>query len=104
MKLKYLSRKAKKQYLQTTGQCPYCGYTDLSYGGIEMNGEELMQDVACPECLRGWMDCYVLTDLVELDPVCGICHKSLAEGEDVTFVRHKGYFHSECADKDSSSR
>ncbi len=99
MKIKYLTRKARREYLKYPGRCPYCGYDDPRYGSIDMDGQEIVQFVSCPECLRMWQDWYRITDILEVDSLCPACRKPVTDEDELVFVSQKGYFHSECVER-----
>lgn len=56
----------KKKYLNRPQSCPFCGATDIEGGSIDVDGGYCSQRVHCVSCRRHWLDCYTLTDVVEL--------------------------------------
>lgn len=48
------------------GVCPVCGTGKVSYGQIEVNREEALQDAAC-ECGATWTEHYKISRIDELN-------------------------------------
>jgi hypothetical protein len=62
-----LTAEQKAKYLDGgAGACPFCGDTDISGDGIQIEGTECWQEVFCSKCRETWRDVYKLA-FVETD-------------------------------------
>lgn len=55
----------KKEYLDASHKCPYCGSEDISGGFVEVDAEGAWQDIGCASCGKHWVDVYRLVDIEE---------------------------------------
>jgi transposase-like protein len=61
-----LTEEQQGHYLTHSGECPYCGSTDLEGLGFEVSGGEAWQEVLCNHCERRWFDVYELKKIEEV--------------------------------------
>ncbi len=64
--MKKLTLAQKKNYIEDTCNCPYCGSDNLTTeSGVELDGSVGTMGVTCLDCERSWTDVYKLTSIYE---------------------------------------
>ena len=58
-----MTKKQKKDYLESPSHCPKCKGINITGGHIEVDGETAWQNITCEDCDASWSDIYTLSDV-----------------------------------------
>lgn len=56
----------KTAYLKDPSVCPYCQSPNIDGEGVQIEGSQAIQEVACNDCYNEWEDSYQLADVRSL--------------------------------------
>lgn len=62
-----LTEEQKQNYVKHPNTCPYCGSDEIDVHHIEAQDDGASGHVHCRKCDKRWLDCYELTDIVEVE-------------------------------------
>jgi len=66
--MKTLSRKAKKEYIESSGaKCPFCESDNFDCGRPQIDAGGAGQDIMCKNCGASWTDLYTLTEIINIE-------------------------------------
>ncbi len=63
-----LTPKQVEKYLESPGNCPFCGSKKwYEWGFEEIDGMEVKRELECDSCQKSWREYFKLHDIEELD-------------------------------------
>ncbi|HED37743.1 MAG TPA: hypothetical protein ENI76_05805 [Ignavibacteria bacterium] len=53
--------KTQKEYLSSSGQCPFCNNSNTGTSGVVFLDKRILHQVFCNKCTKEWNDIYTLS-------------------------------------------